>query len=258
MLFLVYLFRHNVFRLKNKELPMKTIIFTIVFCLFTINISQAGLFENLLKGADIGIAGKKDEQTVAKGLKEALAIGTEKAVKTVSQKDGYFSNQIIKILLPEEIQNIANVLSMLGFQKETDNLILTMNRAAEKAAPMATSYFIDAIKAMTIEDAIGILNGGNTSATDFFKKKTSDKLYTAFKPIISDSMQKVGTVNSYKSLTKGIESVPFVDVKSLDLDHYVTNKALDGLFYMVGEEEKKIRTDPTARVTDLLKTVFGK
>ncbi|MCX8069394.1 MAG: DUF4197 domain-containing protein [Thermodesulfovibrionales bacterium] len=237
---------------------MKKFFISIIFVFLMSTITYAGLLDNLLKGADIGLTSKKDEQTVANGLKEALTIGTEKAVKNVSQKDGYFSNQIIKILLPEEIQSIATVLSRFGFQKEIDNFILTMNRAAEKAAPMATSYFVDAIKSMTIEDAMGILNGGNTSATDFFKRKTSDKLYTAFKPVVSDSMNKVGTVNSYKSLTKGIESIPFIEQKSFDLDHYVTTKALDGLFYMVGEEEKKIRTDPAARVTDLLKTVFGK
>ncbi|MFQ3573826.1 MAG: DUF4197 domain-containing protein, partial [Thermodesulfovibrionales bacterium] len=180
------------------------------------------------------------------------------SVKDVSRTDGYFSNAVIKILLPEDIQRVANVLSQIGFKKEVDNFILSMNRAAEKAAPMATSIFLDAIKSMTIEDAIGILNGGDTSATDFFKKKTTDKLYNSFKPIISDSMQKVGTVNSYKELTKGIESIPFIEHKSLDIEHYVTKKALDGLFYMVGEEEKKIRTNPAARVTDLLKTVFGK
>lgn len=237
---------------------MKKIIMSFIFVFLSVTVSYAGFLDNIFKGANIGVTSKKDEQTVANGLKEALTIGTEKAVNNVSRTDGYFANAIIKILLPEEIQSIANILGRFGFQKEIDNFILSMNRAAEKAAPMATSFFVDAIKSMTIEDAIGILNGGDTSATDFFKKKTSDKLYNAFKPVISDSMQKVGTVNSYKSLTKGIESVPFIEQKSLDLDHYVTTKALDGLFHMVGEEEKKIRTDPAARVTDLLKTVFGK
>ena len=133
-----------------------------------------------------------------------------------------------------------------------------MNSAAEKAAPKAASFFVDAIKKMTFEDARKILGGGDTAATEFFRQKTYDKLYGAFKPVISSSVDEVGCTRSYKEMMGKYESVPFMDKQSLDLDHYVTSKALDGLFYMVGEEEKKIRTDPAARVTDVLKTVFGK
>ena len=133
-----------------------------------------------------------------------------------------------------------------------------MNRAAEKAAPEAAAIFVDAIKEMTFEDARKILNGGETSATDFFKEKTHDKIYGAFKPIISSSMDEVGATRSYKEMMGKYEAIPFVGKESFNLDHYVTNKAIDGLFYMIGQEEKKIRTDPAARVTDLLKSVFGK
>ncbi len=133
-----------------------------------------------------------------------------------------------------------------------------MNRAAEKAAPKAASYFVGAIREMSIEDAGGILKGGDTAATEYFRKKTNDKIYEAFKPIVSASMNEVGVTSSYKNMMARYESIPFMDKQSLDLDHYVTNKSLDGLFYMVGQEEKKIRTDPAAQVTDLLKTVFGK
>jgi len=133
-----------------------------------------------------------------------------------------------------------------------------MNRAAEKAVPKAASYFAGAIKEMSFEDARGILNGGDTAATKFFEKKTHDKIYNEFKPIISTSMEEVGVTHAYKNMMSRYDSIPFMDKQSLDLDHYVTNKSLDGLFYMVGQEEKKIRTDPAARVTDLLKTVFGK
>jgi hypothetical protein len=160
--------------------------------------------------------------------------------------------------MPEKIQKVADVLKMAGYQKEVDDFILSMNRAAEKAAPQATSYFIDAIKGMTFEDATKILNGGDTAATQFFKSKTQDKLYTSFKPVISSSMNEVGVTRSYKEMMGQYESLPFMSKESLDLDHYVTNKGLDGLFYMIGQEEKKIRTDPAARVTDLLKSVFGK
>lgn len=178
---------------------------------------------------------------------------------SVSKVDGYFKNEAIKILLPKNIQNIANVLSKIGYQKEVDEFILSMNRAAEKAAPKAKDIFIYAIKDMTIEDAIKILNGGDTAATDYFKSKTFDKLYESFKPIISKSMNEVGTTKAYKDMTnKYISAIPFSGLESFDLDHYVTTKALDGLFYMIAVEEKKIRTDPAARVTELLRKVFGK
>jgi hypothetical protein len=132
-----------------------------------------------------------------------------------------------------------------------------MNRAAEKAAPQAKSIFIDAIHRMTVEDARKILDGGDTAATEYFKAKTSGKLYEAFQPIVSSSMNEVGTTRSYKEMMGKYKALPFASAESLDLDRYVTNKGLDGLFYLVGQEEIKIRTDPAARVTDLLKTVFG-
>lgn len=238
---------------------MKRIVLLIIIAIvFSAAAAQAGFFDNLLKGLGGAASQGTDDSTVISGLKEALSIGTENAVKSVSQADGYFGNEMIKILMPEKIQKVADVLKMVGYQKEVDDFVMSMNRAAEKAAPKATAFFVDAIKQMNFDDARKILNGGDTAATDFFKTKTSDKIYEAFKPIISTSMNDVGVTRSYKQMMGRYESLPFVDKQSLDLDHYVTNKSLDGLFYMVGQEEKKIRTNPAARVTDLLKTVFGK
>jgi enolase len=165
---------------------------------------------------------------------------------------------MIKILMPDKIQNVADVLGKVGFQKQVDDFLLSMNRAAEKAAPQALNYFVDAIKLMTFEDAKTILYGGDTSTTEFFKEKTYDKIYEEFKPIISSTMNEVGVTRSYKEMIGKYESIPFMKAGALDLDHYVSNKALEGLFYMVGQEEKKIRTDPAARVTDILKKVFDK
>jgi RNA binding exosome subunit len=200
-----------------------------------------------------------DDSTTVSGLKEALTIGTGNAVTSVSAANGYFGNQLIKILMPKQLQTVADVLSKVGYQKQVDEFILSMNRAAEKAAPAATSLFVDAIKQMTFDDARKILTGGDTAATEYFKSKTSSKLYDAFKPTISTSMNEVGTTRAYKEMIgKYTSSVPFAKTESFDLDHYVTTKSLDGLFYMVGQEEKQIRTNPAARVTDLLKTVFGK
>lgn len=190
------------------------------------------------------------------GLKEALSIGTQAAVQLVSQEDGYFGNEIIKILMPEDLRRVTDTLRTIGFQKQVDEFVLSMNRAAEKAAPAALDIFVEAIKAMTFEDATGILAGENTAATDYFKEKTSNQIYETFKPIISASMSEVGVTQAYKTLTDKYASLPMMSAVAFDLDDYVTNKALDGLFYMVGEEEKKIRTDPAARATDLLKKIF--
>lgn len=235
----------------------------LIFALVLVGLGSlcyAAQLDDLLKGAKLPSLGvSSDDGTVVSGLKEALAIGTGNAVTSVSKTDGYLGNQIIKILLPDKLQTAANVLGKLGYQKQVDDFVLSMNRAAEKAAPQAKDIFIDAVKQMTFEDGKKILNGGNTSATDYFKSKTSTKIFEAFKPIVSSSMNEVGVTRSYNEMIgKYTSSVPFAKAESLDLDQYVTNKATDGLFYMVGEEEKKIRTDPAARVTDLLKKVFGK
>jgi hypothetical protein len=211
-----------------------------------------------IKMPQIGGSGP-DEATTISGLKEALSIGTGNAVTSVSQLDGYFTNLAIKILLPEKIQTAADVLKKVGYQKQVDDFILSMNRAAENAAPKARQFFVDAIKGMSFQDAMKILKGNETAATEYFKSKTFDSIYAAFKPSVSASMNKVGVTKSYKDMIGSYtKSVPFVKTESLDLDHYVTAKSLDGLFYMIGEEEKKIRTNPAARVTDLLKKVFGK
>lgn len=200
----------------------------------------------------------KDGGTIASGLKEALSVGTRNAVKLLSARNGYFGNEAVKILLPENIRKVGSVLAAAGYQKEVDEFVLSMNRAAEKAAPQAVDIFAAAIRAMSIEDAQKILNGGHTAATDYFKLKTSPRLFDAFKPEVSQSMNEVGVTKAYKSLVQRYTSlVPFVKLDSLDLDRYVTDKALDGLFHMIGKEEAQIRADPAARTTELLKKVFG-
>ena len=232
-------------------------IFFVIF-LSAVAVCHAGLFDNIIKGITGGSQAKTDVNTIISGLKEAFSIGTQKAIENVSQRDGYFSSEIIKIIMPEKIRNVSDALSKVGFQKQVDDFILSMNRAAEKAAPKATGFFVDAIKEMSFEDAESILKGADTEATDYFREKTSNKIYDAFKPVISESMDAVGVTHNYKEMMKKYESIPFMPKESLDLDHYVTNEALEGLFFMVGQEEIKIRTDPAARTTDLLKTVFAK
>ncbi|MDD5010451.1 MAG: DUF4197 domain-containing protein [Syntrophorhabdaceae bacterium] len=241
----------------NKFICLLLLVFFV-----TVSICSAGPLDDIMKGIKkVPSAGgsSSDEATTASGLKEALSIGTGNAVTAVSKSDGYFMNQLIKILLPKNIQTAADVLGKLGYQKQVDDFILSMNRAAENAAPKARKFFVDAIKEMTFDDAVKILRGSDTSATEYFKSKTFDKIYAAFKPPVSESMNKVGVTRSYKEMTgKYTSSVPFGNMESVDLDHYVTTKTLDGLFFMVGQEEKKIRTNPAARTTDLLRQVFGK
>jgi hypothetical protein len=144
----------------------------------------------------------------------------------------------------------------VGFRKEVDAFELSMNRAAEKAAPQALSFFVGAVKEMTIPDAMKILRGNDTAATDFLKSKTYVRIYGAFKPVVTSAMNDVGVTRSFKELMDKARTIPLLKRETVDLDHYVTSKALDGLFIMVGQEEKKIRKDPAARVTELLRTVF--
>jgi hypothetical protein len=198
-------------------------------------------------------------QDVAAGLKEALAVGTGNAVQTLSKSNGYFGDAAVKILMPEKMQKAAEVLKKAGYQKEVDEFVLSMNRAAEQAAPKAKPIFEDAVKKMTFEDAQKIMKGSNTAATDYFKAKTSPQLTEAFKPVVADSMNQAGTTRSYKALTDRYNSmVPFAKMDSFDLDSYVTKKSLDGMFLKVGQEEAKIRTNPAARTTDLLKKAFSR
>ena len=228
--------------------------------------AQMPRLDDLMKGtqnlpkAPVGgpDAGATDEKTGAAGIKEALAVGTERAVQSLSRENGYFGNAAVKILMPSSIQKVADVARMAGYQKQVDEFVLSMNRAAEAAVPLASRHFGDAIRDMSLEDVRGILAGGDTAATDFFRRKTNDALYAAFKPIVSQKVSEVWTTLAYKDMMGRYESVPLAGRQSLDLDEYVTRKSLDGVFHMVGEEEKKIRTDPVARTTDLLKLVFGK
>jgi hypothetical protein len=216
-----------------------------------------GAVTGVLKSA--GGGSSADGGDVAAGLKEALATGTGNAVQSLSKADGYFGDAAVKILMPGKMQQAAEVLKKAGYQKEVDDFILSMNRSAEQAAPKAKPIFEDAVKNMSFEDAQKILNGGNTAATDYFKAKTSPQLTQAFKPVIADSMNQVGVTHSYKALTDRYTSmVPFGKMDSFDLDSYVTQKALDGMFVKIGQEEAKIRTNPTARTTDLLKKVFAR
>jgi hypothetical protein len=204
-----------------------------------------------------GSAGGLSNDEITAGLKEALQVGTEKAVGLVSQPDGFYKNPAIKIPLPESVQKVEKLLRTAGYGEKVDAFELSMNRAAERAAPEAKSIFWDAISDMNFDDAQKILNGRDNEATLYFEDKTSTRLQEVFKPIVKDVMGEVGVTRSYQDLNEKITSLPFGKSAGLDLDQYVTDGALQGLFKMLAEQERQIRTQPAARVTDLLQKVFA-
>jgi hypothetical protein len=228
-----------------------------MFILFTAFPASAQL-DRVFKGLGGGEKSGLSDVKIGSGLKEALQIGTENAANFTGKTDGYFLNQVIKILMPEKLKTFEKGLRAVGYGPQIDEFVLSMNRAAEKAAPFAKQIFWDAIGEMTFDDVRKILSGNETAATDYFKGKTTNRLTDIFKPIVSNSMNEVGVTRQYKELVGRYESIPFVKKESFDLDQYVVSKALGGLFHMVGEEERKIRKNPAARTTDLLKEVFGK
>jgi hypothetical protein len=221
----------------------------------------------LSAGAQVGDISKRiglgktdalSDEKVASGLKEALQVGTGNAVQLTGKPDGYFKNKAIKILMPEKLRSLEKGVRAVGYGPQVDEFVLSMNRAAESAAPFAKDIFWGAIKEMTFDDARKILGGNDTAATEYFQAKTSDKLAVAFRPIVEKSMNDVGATRRYKELVGQAQSIPFLRTQSLDIDEYVVGKALDGLFFVLAEEEKKIRKNPAARVTSLLKEVFGR
>lgn len=205
----------------------------------------------------LGSGGGLSNENIVGGLKEALEIGTKNAVGTVSQLDGYYKNPKIRIPLPGAVQKAKKALMVVGYGAQVDAFELSMNRAAEQAAPQAEAIFWDSIKQMSFTDARKILDGGDNAATLYFTEKTSAQLNKIFRPIVHDTMSEVGVTRQYQDLDKKVRTIPFTESFSFDLDDYVTNKSLDGLFLMLAEEEKKIRQNPAARVTPLLKKVFG-
>ncbi len=195
--------------------------------------------------------------TIANGLKEALRVGTERGTAKLSSPDGFFKDAAIKILMPEEAKKVEQRLRSIGLGKQVDNAILSMNRAAEDASKSATPIFINAIKQMSIQDATGILRGGDFAATNFLKSKTTNNLTEAFRPFIEQSLAKVNATKYWNTIFSAYNQFSLQKVNT-DLSAYVTQKSLEGIFHEIGLQEQKIRKDPMAQTTELLKKVFGK
>ncbi|MBW7912785.1 MAG: DUF4197 domain-containing protein, partial [Taibaiella sp.] len=195
---------------------------------------------------------------VIAGLKQALEIGSNNAGNQLSALNGYFGNQLIKILMPPEARQVEQTLRSIGMGSEVDKAILAMNRAAEDAAKKAAPIFVDAIRTITINDGLSILRGGNGAATNYLKGRTTQQLTNAFRPVIENSLRKVDATKYWSQVFTIYNRLPTTRNKvNPDLTGYVTERALNGLFITVEQEENKIRQNPSARVTDLLKKVFG-
>jgi hypothetical protein len=215
--------------------------------------------DDLRKRAESAMGkGGPSEDRIAAGLKEALSVSTRKAVASTGRVDGFLKNAAIKILLPEKLNSLGKGLRMVGMGQQVDALEIGMNRAAEQAAPSARQIFINAITKMSIADARHILSDGDTAATDYFKEKSTEQLTTAFAPIVHKSMENVGVVKQYNQLMQNSMAGRLGESRDFSLDKYVVSKTMDGLFYVMGEEEKRIRKDPAAQTTALLREIFGK
>ena len=194
---------------------------------------------------------------IANGLRQALDFGIDKQVTKLTQKDGFYKNKLVKILLPEELQKVDRTLRDIGLGSLADEGLKVLNRAAEDAVKESTPIFVDAVRDITFNDAKNILLGPDNAATNYLKGKTNTALYTKFNPVIQNSFSKVGADRIWTNIITKYNSVPFVSQVNPDLTDYVTNEALKGVYTMIGVEEKKIRNSVSARTTSLLKQVFA-
>ena len=222
---------------------MRTFLFSL---LLTLGLNAQAISLNNLSNKD-----------VVAGLKEALNKGSNNAVASLGKTDGFFANDRVKIPLPDSMQKLDNTLRSIGMGRYADELVLTMNRAAEAAVPEAKTLLISAVKEMSVQDAKGILTGGDTSATDYFRSKTSQKLTAKFLPIVQQATAKVGVAQKYNMLAGNAARLGLVDENQTNLESYITQKTLSGLFLMIADEEKAIRANPVEQGSKILSKVFG-
>ena len=237
--------------------------FLFLFC-FAVNANAQMLRDYVNSAEHVFDRNKKGDKKpltntdITAGLREALQVGAKNATDRLSLENGFFGNALIKVLMPPEAKKVENTLREAGMGSYVDKAILSMNRAAEDASQKALPIFVNAIKGMSIQDALGILNGSNDAATQYLKNKTTAQLTAAFKPVISESLDKVNATKYWKEVFDIYNELPTTFNRvNPDLTEYVTERALNGVFVSIADEEGKIRLNPAARVTDLLKQVFG-
>lgn len=232
---------------------MKYRIVTLGLCFLIFGCSELQQVVNQLpqSGTTIG------NDQIASGLREALDFGIDKQVKKLTQEDGFFKNELVKVMLPEELQKVDNSLRKIGLGNLADEGLKVLNRAAEDAVKEATPIFVDAVKGITFNDAKQILLGTDDAATTYLKSSTETKLYDSFKPVIKNSFEKVGADQVWGNLINRYNNIPFVTKVNPDLTDYVTQEALKGVYTMIAVEEKEIRTKVSSRTTTLLQKVFA-
>ena len=233
--------------------------FSFLLCVLVLfsGIGKAQIIQNLLNHITNSAGQNVTSDEVGKGIKEALSVGIKNAGAKANKVDGYYKNPLIKIPFPKEVSQVETKLKQMGMTKLVNDFILTINRSAESAAKEAAPIFVNAITQMSITDAIGLFKGGDNAATEFLKKTTTSQLYTAFFPHIKSALDRTDCTKYWTKITTNYNKIPLVTKVQTDLPKYTTNKALDGLFMLVAQEESKIRKDPASRVTELLRKVFG-
>jgi len=246
--------------MKKQIFPISVLALLFIFLLSCSNIQTS----EFLKMVDAGLSGSGSpapltEDRIIQGLKEALRIGTDNAIDVLSIEGSFFNNPQIKIPLPGPVKKIEETARKVGLGFYFDSFEKSMNAAAEQAAPLAKGIVFKALKEMTFADARKILNGRDNEATLYFKEKSFNELMDIFKPSVHSAMSKTGVIKKYQDIETKVKNVPFIEALPLNfnLDEYVSKNALNGIFYMIEKEEKKIREDPAARITQLLKDVFG-
>lgn len=261
---------HTDFRIKQRRMTTTAVVVIIVgVTALTYSLRSEAGWLDFFKDKDTSVGdllgGDKDKSSISAltdsemidGLKEALSVGVERAISLLGQNGGFLNDASVRIPMPSALKSVEKGLRAVKQDKYADQFIETMNSAAEKAVPRATKIFSKAIKNMTLEDAKSILNGSNDAATQFFRRNTEGELSQSLFPLVQEATNETGVTSSYKSLTKKAGFLGgLIDEDDLDLDKHVTSKALDGLFKKLALEETKIRQDPLARSSDLLKKVF--
>ena len=218
-----------------------------------------GLLTGLIIGTASFAAGIEDlsNRDATSGLKDALSQGATAAIGKLGVENGFLGNEKVKIPLPDALKRIEGGLRLMGMQRQADELVTAMNRAAEQAVPEAKALLVGAVKNMSVQDAKGILTGGDTAATDYFRRTTSDQLTVKFLPIVTKATSKVGLAEKYNNLAGQGAQLGLIDAKQAKIENYVTQKALDGLFLMIAEQERAIRKDPVGAATGMAQKVFG-
>jgi hypothetical protein len=239
---------------------MKKLVLTVVtLSMVVFGFAQGGIMgkvKSAVSSAKGGSPLSTDE--IVKGLKEALSVGTNNSTGKLSAADGFFKDLAVKVLMPPEAQKVESTLRSAGAGQLVDDAILSMNRAAEDASKSAAPIFLNAITNMSVNDALGILKGTDTAATAYLRKNTVAQLTAAFKPVIEASLQKTGATRYWAAVFDRYNKMPLVKKVNTDLPSYATDRALYGIFFYVAQEEAKIRNNPAARVSDILKKVFAK